>query len=97
MRLRYDGADDHRRTTTIAFEPRPAHLDGGRARFPLTLQPGESTVITVTITIADQPMENSPVGPVTRALEISPARRPVSRSGDAPSGTGLLGARCSSR
>lgn len=84
LRLRYDGADDRRRSTRITFDPRPAHLDASCARFPLTLEPGESTVVTVTIIIADEPLGADP-GPPT----AGPARRPLAGPDVAPGGTGL--------
>lgn len=83
--LRYDGADDRRRTTRIGFEPRPAHLDDRCARFPLTLQPGESSVVTVTITIADEPLGTDPGPP-----EAGAGLRPVAEPGVAPRGAGLV-------
>ena len=48
--LRADGIDRARRRTAITFAPRPSALHRDRARFRLTLAPGEETDIAVAIT-----------------------------------------------
>jgi glycogen debranching enzyme len=39
--LRYAGLDGIARTTSLAFEPTPSHLDSAAARFEVSLKPGE--------------------------------------------------------
>lgn len=48
--LRYDGLDRKRRTTTIAFSPRPERLTGDHALFHVTLKKGEERKLAITIT-----------------------------------------------
>jgi glycogen debranching enzyme len=64
----YDGADGHRRTTTLRFTPPPTTLEGRRATYRLHLAPGASCDYTVNITVADHP----PKGKRTRDLEAHP-------------------------
>ncbi len=45
--LAYDGLDDRLRTTRLRFSPRPEHLTDTRARFTVTLQPGQRRLIHV--------------------------------------------------
>lgn len=54
LRFRYDGADGHKRTTTITFDPHPETLDGRRATYRFTLAPNESASCTVTIAVVDR-------------------------------------------
>jgi len=51
----YDGADDHRRTTTIQFVPPPAAIEGRCATYTLRLAPGASSDYTVILSVADHP------------------------------------------
>lgn len=48
--LRYDGLDDKRRTTTLAFSPKPARLRTDSAEYTITLARGEEWKLAVTIT-----------------------------------------------
>ncbi|TQM64212.1 glycogen debranching enzyme [Humibacillus xanthopallidus] len=68
VRLSYSGADHHRRTTEITFDPPPTHLSGNCATFHLDLPPGAAprTVDTV-YRLTDQPMGDGQDG-----LEVSP-------------------------
>ncbi len=45
--LAYDGLDDRLRTTRLRFSPQPERLTEARARFTLTLQPGQRRLIHV--------------------------------------------------
>jgi glycogen debranching enzyme len=47
--LAYEGEDGRDRTTMLAFAPPPDTLDGNRARFDLTLEPGQHKAIAVAI------------------------------------------------
>ena len=49
VELAYTGKDRQRRTTTLAFTPRPDVLDGGRAMFDFSLDGGGSREIGVAI------------------------------------------------
>ncbi len=49
----YDGADDHRRTTTITFSPAPDAIDGGTAHFHLHLPHGQPVTLSLRIDLAD--------------------------------------------
>jgi glycogen debranching enzyme len=49
LELGYDGKDGLVRTTTLVFAPAPAHLEGDRAVFELTLAREESCDIAITI------------------------------------------------
>ncbi|MDQ6908819.1 MAG: hypothetical protein M3176_18535, partial [Chloroflexota bacterium] len=51
--FRYDGADDHRRTTTLSFDPAPTALDSHRATYRFRIAPGDSRTRAVTIAVAD--------------------------------------------
>jgi glycogen debranching enzyme len=70
LRFVYDGADGRRRTTTITFDPPPARIAGGRAIFPLHLEPGERHAQAVTVAVADEP-------PTTDAGPREPRPRPA--------------------
>jgi glycogen debranching enzyme len=47
--LRYDGLDGRRRQTRVVFDPKPAELAEGAARFQLKLKPGEMFRIFVAV------------------------------------------------
>jgi glycogen debranching enzyme len=47
--LRYDGLDGKRRETRVVFDPKPAELSEGTARFQLKLKPGEILRIFIAI------------------------------------------------
>ncbi len=48
--LGYDGLDDRLRTTRLRFSPEPERLTESRARFTLTLQPGQRRLIHIETT-----------------------------------------------
>jgi glycogen debranching enzyme len=52
--LAYDGADGHRRTTTLTCSPKPDHWHGGTATFALRLSPGERLHVEVQIDMEDR-------------------------------------------
>jgi glycogen debranching enzyme len=49
VELAYEGRDRRRRSTVLAFFPRPDTLDGERARFDVALEPGEAREFAVAI------------------------------------------------
>jgi len=51
--FQYDGADDHRRTTTLRFDPAPTLLEGHRVTYRFRIAPGDSRTRAVTIAVAD--------------------------------------------
>jgi glycogen debranching enzyme len=51
--LGYVGLDAKRRTTRLRFSPQPTVLDGSRATFDLTIQPGRQTLIYVEVGCQD--------------------------------------------
>ncbi len=51
--LSYDGADQHTRTTTLHFAPRPDELSGERTLYRLSLAPGERATLTLNVGVAD--------------------------------------------
>jgi glycogen debranching enzyme len=63
----YDGADGHRRTTTIHFAPPPTAIEGRRATYRPRLAPGASCVYNVKFTVADHSPDKA-----GGALETSP-------------------------
>lgn len=69
LHFRYDGADGHCRTTTIAFSPPPARIEGRRATFVARLAPGASSSYSIAIAIADEQP-----GAARPALEAHPRR-----------------------
>lgn len=89
LRFCYDGADGHRRTTTIAFDPPPAQFIGTSATFPLHLEPATAHSLTLTIAVTDE-------APSTEASSLESRPRPVrstTLAGDGIGGvaaTGLL-------
>lgn len=85
LRFRYDGADGHRRSTTILFDPPPMRFDGTTASFRLQLEPGAERTYAITIAVADE----SPDGAATLETRPHPVR-PLA-PGDAPPDRGILG------
>lgn len=57
--LRYDGLDGKRRTTTIAFSPRPSSLTSTRAKFSLVVPPGKEQRLAITVTPHEQSADGS--------------------------------------
>ena len=68
LRLGYTGADHRRRTTHIAFDPRPDSIGGTCATFHLALEPGGTQRLDVAFRLSDQPMRGASDG-----LEVSPS------------------------
>ncbi len=52
--FRYDGADGHRRTTSLLFSPGPDDCDQSGVRFRLCLNHGERASISVTVELSDE-------------------------------------------
>jgi glycogen debranching enzyme len=52
--FRYDGADGHRRTTTLSFDPKPTERDGRRVTYRRRLAPGDTRNFTITIAVEDK-------------------------------------------
>ena len=67
VRLAYLGADRHRRTTEITFDPPPSSMNGTCATFHLELPPGDPQRLDVVFRLADEPLGGGGDG-----LEISP-------------------------
>ncbi len=63
--FQYDGADDHRRTTTLRFDPAPTALEGHHVTYRFRIAPGDSRTRVVTIAVADH-------APKRSNLEIHP-------------------------
>jgi glycogen debranching enzyme len=80
LAFRYDGADHHVRTTTVAFDPGPHQTSDRAAIFELSLKPGDHVEIVVTVDIEDRAM-SAPHRQVGGALEHKPTNL---RSADAP-------------
>ena len=57
VRLGYVGADDHRRTTEITFDPPPSTMNGTCATFHLDLPPGAAQRLDVVFRLADEPLD----------------------------------------
>ncbi|MGI8854352.1 MAG: glycogen debranching N-terminal domain-containing protein, partial [Thermomicrobiales bacterium] len=57
--FQYDGADGHRRTTTLSFDPKPTTCDGRRVTYRRRLAPGDASAFAVTIVVADHAKEQS--------------------------------------
>ncbi|MCA1723611.1 MAG: amylo-alpha-1,6-glucosidase, partial [Thermomicrobia bacterium] len=51
--FRYDGADGHRRTTTLTFDPQPTTRDGRCLTWRRRLAPGDTRNFTIAIAVAD--------------------------------------------
>ncbi len=47
--LQYDGLDNRRRETRVVFDPKPAELSDGAARFVLKLKPGEMLPLFIAV------------------------------------------------
>ncbi len=78
--LCYDGLDGKRRETRLTFDPKPAELSEGSARFRLKLAPGE--MIPIFIAVQCGYHENQPLRPFSPALlaahhEVKAAARGV--------------------
>jgi glycogen debranching enzyme len=54
LRFCYDGADGHRRTTTIRFDPPPTRIVGTRALFAVHLEPGVERTYALNIALTDE-------------------------------------------
>jgi glycogen debranching enzyme len=65
--LGYTGADHHRRTTEISFDPPPARIAGGCATFRLSLPPGAVQRLEVVLRLTDTPLVDG-----QDSLEVSP-------------------------
>lgn len=67
----YRGADQIARTVTIHFSPTPDREEGTTAIFAVTLQPGESWELGVSLTLAEseEPGRPQPCSPMERHLE----------------------------
>ncbi|MBW8730122.1 MAG: amylo-alpha-1,6-glucosidase, partial [Terrabacter sp.] len=74
LMLGYTGADGHRRTTEVSFDPAPARIGGGCATFHLSLAPGAVQRLEVVVRLTDTPLVAGQDG-----LEVAPY--PVTRSG----------------
>ena len=53
LTFQYDGADGHRRTTILTFDPKPTELEGCRATYRRRLAPGDARTFTITIAVRD--------------------------------------------
>ena len=51
--LEYDGADHHKRTTTLKFSPAPDALDEHKATFHVSFKPNQSTKLTISYELED--------------------------------------------
>jgi glycogen debranching enzyme len=67
LRLAYTGADHHRRSTEITFDPPPNTIGGACATFRLMLEPEGAERVEVAFRLSDQPMAGAAGG-----LEVSP-------------------------
>ena len=67
VRLSYNGADRHRRTTEIAFDPPPSTISGSCATFHVDLPPDTPRTIDAVFRMTDEPM-----GVAQDGLEVSP-------------------------
>lgn len=67
LTFRYDGADGHRRVTTVYFEPAPSAIEDRQATYRFSLARGARQTFTVTIAVADHAPEGTPT-----ALETHP-------------------------
>ncbi len=57
--LQYDGLDNRRRETRVVFDPKPAELSDGAARFVLKLKPGEMLPLFIAVQ-CDHPERQPP-------------------------------------
>ncbi|MFA7429110.1 MAG: amylo-alpha-1,6-glucosidase [Rhodospirillaceae bacterium] len=75
VRLVYDGLDGVQRTTMLRFDPAPTRLSLFQARYRLTLEPGQQSVLFFSVACDAQPATKTP----TQAFfhGIRHARRPI--------------------
>ena len=66
LRLDYDGADGHLRSTVASFNPRPSRVDGGTASFQIDLAPRKSFEIRIEIALRDTARRAMPNKPKPR-------------------------------
>ncbi len=78
----YDGADGHRRTTTIHFSPPPTAIEGRRATYRLRLPPRASCVYSVKFTVADYPPDRAGGALETHPAPASVDKREAARHAD---------------
>jgi glycogen debranching enzyme len=67
IRLVYNGADHHRRTTEITFDPAPDTISGSCATFHLDLPPDAPRTVEVAFRLSDEPLDGE-----KSDLEVSP-------------------------
>ncbi|HKW20987.1 MAG TPA: glycogen debranching N-terminal domain-containing protein [Ktedonobacterales bacterium] len=60
--LKYDGADNHTRTTTLRFSPTPDALDEQRALYSISLKPNEMAKIGVSYELEDENQQGNEEG-----------------------------------
>jgi glycogen debranching enzyme len=80
VELAYEGLDERRRSTTLAFHPRPDALDAERAAFELALEPGEEREISVAIQPAITAREEAADGGPLPDVAPAQLRRWLDRS-----------------
>ena len=51
--LEYDGADHHKRTTTLKFSPKPDAIDEQKATYRISLNPNQQTTLTISYELED--------------------------------------------
>lgn len=51
--LEYDGADHHKRTTTLKFSPKPDAIDEQKATYRISLNPNQQTTLTISYGLED--------------------------------------------
>ncbi len=66
VRLDYEGADGHLRSTVASFKPRPTSVSGGTASFRIELAPRESFEIQIAIDLRDTARRAMPNRPKPR-------------------------------
>jgi len=76
--LRYLGLDGIERTTSLAFEPAPSHLDSAAARFELQLEPGQGMRFALQVACDQGTADNAVGRRFYRSLRA--ARRALRRS-----------------
>ena len=59
--LHYRGLDDHRRRTSLQFDPVPDRLTDGVAAYAFDLQPNENRSVYVTVTCDRTVAESKPL------------------------------------
>jgi glycogen debranching enzyme len=70
LTLRYDGADNHVRITTVHFDPMPDAFDGTTASYSLQLEPQSAVTIQTTVRVEDR----QPPGEQRKPAEQEPIR-----------------------